>query len=115
MTDPTPTQNQITPATDTSNKLPGPLRCFSGAVVSSAIAIALYFLTSSIAQTFASKPIQSDNMTVIKITIAVRTLVVGMSTLATCIFGLIAIGLLALGIQVAIQRLKNPPTPPKDA
>jgi len=77
-----------------------------------AIATAMYLLTSSIAQTFASKPLHSTNAIVLRIGVAVRTLVVGASTLATFVFGLAALGLLALAIQTLIQRTVNhqPPT-----
>ncbi|MFB2979216.1 DUF3082 domain-containing protein [Microseira sp. BLCC-F43] len=111
MTEPTPKKEPETQPNPSGKALPGPLRCLSGAVVAAGLAIALYFLTSSIASNFASKPIQSDNFTVVNITVAVRTLVVGVSALATGIFGLIAIGLAALGIQV----LFNPPAKPTDA
>ena len=70
-----------------------------------AIAIALYSLTASIAQTFAAKPIHSNNPAVVNIASAVRTLVVGMTALATGIFGLVAIGLVALAVQILIQQL----------
>jgi uncharacterized membrane protein YcfT len=107
MTNPTPTQ-EITPASDkTSPTLPGPFRCLTGSVVSAIMAFGMYYLTAAIAASFAAKPIQSPNITVINITVAVRTLVVGISTLATGIFSLIALGLFALGIQVTIQRFKN--------
>jgi hypothetical protein len=79
-------------------------RCFSGSAVSSAIAYCCYLLTSSISQTFANKPIHSDNPTAIAIAGAVRTLVVGISTLATFVFTFAAMGLIALGIQILIQR-----------
>ena len=71
------------------------------------MAAALYFLTVSIAQTFAAKPIHSNNVTVLNIASAVRTLVVGMSALGTGIFGLVAIGLVAYAIQLLIQQMKN--------
>jgi Protein of unknown function (DUF3082) len=111
MTEPTPTQKPETPSNTSSKALPGPLRCLSGSAVSGVLAIALYSLTSSIATNFASKPIESDNFTVVNITVAVRTLVVGVSALATGIFGLIAIGLAALAIQVLFKT----PTSPTDA
>lgn len=94
--------------------LPGPFRCFSGSLVAGAIAFACYKLTVSIATTFATKPIHSDNTTVLNIASAVRTLVVGVVALGAGVFGFAAFGLLALGIQVAIQRLSqsHPPTNP---
>ncbi len=101
--------------TDTTKTLPpGPLRCLSGALIAGLMAIALYFLTASIAQTFAAKPIHSANPAVMNIASAVRTLVVGMSALGTGIFGLVAVGLVALAIQVLIQRLLEKPAPPSN-
>jgi Protein of unknown function (DUF3082) len=63
----------------------------------------------SIAQSFANKPVHSDNITVIKITVAVRTLVVGMTTLATGVFALAAVGLMGLALQILIQKLVKKP------
>ena len=77
-------------------------------MLAGAIAYAAYNLTSAIAETFASKPIQSDNIAVVNISVATRTLVVGMSALGTFVFAIAAVGLLALGIQLLIQRLLEP-------
>lgn len=107
MTNPTPTPNQDSPTTNPRQALPGPLRSLSGALISGGFAIAFYFLTSSIAQTFANKPLTSTNPLTINIASAVRTLVVGVSTLAIVVFGVIAVGLVAVTIQVSIQRLQN--------
>lgn len=111
MTTPTPIPEQNSQPTKTQETLPSLFNSISGAGISGVIAIALYFLTSSIAQTFASKPIASANPTAIRISVAVRTLVVGMSTLATTVFGVIALGLVFVSIVVLIQQLKNPKTP----
>ena len=97
MTNPTPTK---TPDTLTS-----PIRCFVGASISGGLTFALYSLTVSIAQAFAAKPLSSTNTLTINIAVAVRTLVTGVSALATGVFGLVAVGLVALGIQIIIQRL----------
>ena len=102
MNDPTPTQN---PDIVTAVQSPTPLRCLTGALISGGLAIALYSLTTSIATTFAAKPIQSNNPAVLNITVAVRTLVVGMTALGTGIFGLVACGLVALAVQISIQQL----------
>ncbi|MBE9040215.1 DUF3082 domain-containing protein [Oscillatoriales cyanobacterium LEGE 11467] len=80
------------------------LRCFTGSLISGTIASAAYGLTRSISATFAAKPIHSENLTAIKISIAVRTLVMGMCALATFVFALSALGLLALGIQRLVQQ-----------
>jgi hypothetical protein len=107
MTNSTPTQDPNAKPTTSQEKLPSPLRCLSGALISGGFAIALYFVSSSISQSFGSKPIASTNPTAINIAIAVRTLVVGLSMLATFIFALVAVGLIAVTIQSSIQYLKN--------
>ncbi|MBO3458732.1 DUF3082 domain-containing protein [Aetokthonos hydrillicola Thurmond2011] len=84
---------------------PTPLRCLIGAVISGGLGFALYSLMISIATTFANKPINSDNPMVINIGSAVRTLVVGVVALGTGIFGLVAVGLLALAVQLLVQQL----------
>lgn len=111
MTTPTPIPDQNSQPTKTQEALPSLFNSITGAAISGGIAIALYFLTSSIAQTFAAKPLASTNSTAIRISIAVRTLVVGMSTLATTIFGVITLGLIVVSIVVLVQQLKNPKTP----
>lgn len=107
MNNPTPTENPASQSADTAPPPPTPLRCLSGALISFGLAIALYSLTVSIAQTFAAKPIHSDNPIVVNIAAAVRTLVVGITALGTGIFGLVAIGLVALAIQIVIQKMTN--------
>ena len=87
---------------------PTPLRCFIGAAIASGIGSALYFLTLSIMQSFANKPLPTGNRIAVNIGTAVRTLVVGMSTLATAIFAIAAVGLVALGIQLLIKQLRQP-------
>jgi len=107
MTNLTPPPNPETQPNVRQETHPSPGRCLSGALISGGFAIALYFLTTSIAHTFASKPLLSTNSTAINIAIAVRTLVVGISTLATTIFSLVAVGLVALAVQISIQQLKK--------
>ena len=58
----------------------------------------------AIATTFATKPIHSDNQLVVNIGSAVRTLVVGVVALGTGIFGLVAVGLLALAVQLLSSK-----------
>ena len=107
MTNSTPTPNPNAQPTETQQTLPSLLNCLTGALISGGFAIALYFLTSSIAQTFTNKPLASTNPTAISISVAVRTLVVGLSTLATAVFSVIAAGLVAVTIYVCVQRLQN--------
>lgn len=111
MAEPTPTsESSSKPEAQSSSSTyvpPTPLRCFIGATISGPIAIALYFLTRSIAETFANKPITTTNELAIKIGLAVRTLVVGMSTLGTGIFAIATLGLIALGIQLIFKDLTS--------
>lgn len=107
MTNPTPTQTPSKQTNENSQTLPSPLRCLTGAVISGGIGYAAYLLTISIAQTFANKPIHSDNVTALNIAAAIRTLVLGISSLATAVFGIAALGLFALAIQVLIQQSKS--------
>ncbi|MBE9038386.1 DUF3082 domain-containing protein [aff. Roholtiella sp. LEGE 12411] len=82
-----------------------PLRCFTGAVISGGMSFAVYSLMIAIATNFATKPIHSVNPLVVKISSAVRTLVVGVFALGSGVFGIVAIGLLALGVQLLVQNL----------
>jgi hypothetical protein len=93
---------------------PTPLRCFTGALISGAIAFLLYLLNQSIVQGLAAKPLPTANVTATNIAVAVRTLVVGLSTLATAIFAIATLGLIALGIQLLIQQLRQPSLSNKD-
>lgn len=86
------------------SQMPTPLRCFIGAIVAGALAYAMYNMTSAIGISFATKPIHADSLVVQRISSAVRTLVVGMSAMATGIFGLATLGLSGLGIQLIFQK-----------
>ena len=94
---------------------PSPVRCIGGSIVAGGIAIVLYRLTSAIAIAFATKPLHTDNFTTQRISAAVRTLIIGLSSLGTGIFALAAFGLFALGIQLLLQRPKKQSTPPTDS
>ncbi|WP_315789695.1 DUF3082 domain-containing protein [Fischerella sp. JS2] len=82
-----------------------PLRSLIGAVISGALAFAAYSLMSAIATSFAAKPLHSDNVIVLRISSAVRTLVLGIAALGSGVFALVAIGLVALAIQLFFQQL----------
>ncbi len=97
---------KLTPQTDTKVQVStSPLRCLTGAVISGGMGFAGYSLMIAIATNFATKPIHSINPLVVKISSAVRTLVVGVVALGSGIFGIVAIGLLALGVQLLVQQL----------
>lgn len=115
MTNLTPTPKKDTQTEQSQDALPSPLKALSATVIAGGFAIALYFLTSSIAQTFASKPITSTNPTAINISAAVRTLVVGISTLAMAVFGIVAAGLVIVTIYSSIEQFKNKSVPPSDS
>ncbi|MBF2029327.1 MAG: DUF3082 domain-containing protein [Oscillatoriales cyanobacterium C42_A2020_001] len=101
---PTPSPN----SSDSGNPPLTPLRCLIGSGLAGVLAYAMYLMTHAIAQSFAVHKIHSTSLIVQRISSAVRTLVVGMTTLGIGVFGLAAIGLLALAIQLIIQRAKHP-------
>lgn len=99
---------KITPQTDTSGQVPAtPLRCVTGAAISGTLTLFMYSVMSAIATNFATRPIHSANPLVVNISTAVRTLVVGVVALGTGIFGLVAVGLLALAVQLLVQQGKS--------
>ncbi len=91
----------------TQPAMPSPLQCILGSLVAGVIACVLYGMTSSITLSFASKPLQYHNVTTANIAVAVRTLVVGLSALGTGVFGLAAMGLFGLGIQVLVEKARQ--------
>lgn len=89
---------------DPTRQPPTPLRCILGAIVAGFIGSLMWKLTNSIAISFASTPIDSPNRIVIRMSTAIRTLVVGMSSLGTGIFVLAAVGLTGLAIQLILTK-----------
>lgn len=75
------------------------------------MSIATYAMTSSIAITFATKPMIQKTTMASNIATALRTLVLGSSALATGVLGLMTIGLLALAIQVAFTKDRSRSVP----
>lgn len=90
------------------------LQCFSGSFVAGTIAMLAYRMMLSIAANFAARPVLTDNPAVANISSAVRTLVVGMAALGAGIFGLAAVGIFLLGIQLLFQRLTGRPSTLQD-
>lgn len=90
--------------------LPSPLNSLTGALIAGTFAMGLYKLTQAIATSFATKPLTSTNPLALSISAAVRTLVVGASTLATGIFAIAAFSLVLLAFQVALQSQKTKST-----
>ena len=81
-----------------------PLNCLLGATISGALALGMYKLAYAIAETYAHKPIHSTSTLAINIAAAVRTLVIGVSTLAAGLFAITTVGLIALAIQLLIKK-----------
>jgi len=100
--------NLIPQPDNKKQELTSPLRGFAGAIVAGGMGYAFYLLMIAIATNFATKPIHSDNQLVLRITSAVRTLVVGVVALGTGICGIIALGLLALSVQLLVQKWTKP-------
>ncbi|MGB3612987.1 MAG: DUF3082 domain-containing protein [Elainellaceae cyanobacterium] len=100
---PSPTTDDITAASDAKAAPTSPWRCFGGVAIAAPMAYALYQMTLSIAQTLADNPIKSNGAVANNIAVLVRTLVIGMVALAAGIFALVALGLLALGIQLLVK------------
>jgi hypothetical protein len=84
--------------------LPSPLRCLTGSLIAGVMSFALYTLTSNIATTFATRPMAQKTTMAANIAAAVRTLVIGSTALGAAVFGIIAVGLVALAIQVALTK-----------
>ena len=95
------------PDTESTTKTVTPLNCILASIFSGAFSFAAYSLMSSIIETYSDKPVVSDNILVLKITVAVRTLVIGIAALGSGVFGLVALGLFLLGIQTAIQDIRG--------
>lgn len=92
---------------DGQKRAPTPLRCFTGALISGTFSLLAYRLTVAIATNFANKPVTSANPAVVNLSVAVRTLVTGMVALAACVFGIAALGLAALGVQLLVQQWRG--------
>ena len=90
--------SEETPDLKPYETLPSPLRCWYGTAVAGSMSFAAYLLTNKVIAGFASKP-PTGNGLAIQIGITVRTLIMGLFTMATGVFGLIAVGLFILGLQ----------------
>jgi hypothetical protein len=97
----------MTQTTPSETTLPTPLRCLTGSLIAGAMSFALYTMTSNIATTFATKPMSHKTTMAVNIATAVRTLVVGSTALGAAVFGIIAVGLVALAVQVAMSKKES--------
>jgi Protein of unknown function (DUF3082) len=99
-----PVSNQPISNQPISKVTTSPLRCWSGAFIALSIAMVTYRMVVAIATAFARTPVTSTNPTVMAISSAVRTLVLGIVALGAGVFGLIGVGLVLLGFQLVIQK-----------
>ncbi len=97
------------PSASANLKQVTPLRCLIGAALSGIFAFGMYLMTHAIALSFATHKIQSRNQAVQRIAAAVRTLVIGLTTLGMGVFGLATLGLLGLAIQLTIRQRQQKP------
>jgi hypothetical protein len=97
-----PISTTLSPPTKAS---PTALQCFSGSLVSGALTVLVYRLTVAIAVNFVRHSVHSDNLLVVRLSAALRTLVVGLSAMGTGIFGFVTLGLAGLGVQLLAQRI----------
>lgn len=84
-----------------------PFRCVTGSLVSAVFGFAAYKLMISIVVTYSNKPVNVDNEFALRISSMVRTLVIGVTALATCIFAMVALGLLGLAIKLILEKNKK--------
>lgn len=83
-----------------------PMRCFTGGAISGGLAVAAYLLTKSVVLTYGSMPIKFNNPIAVNIATTVRTLIMGVTTMATFVFLMVTIGLMALGVKLIIDNSK---------
>ncbi len=96
--------------TKTVNEVNGekitPMRCFIGSSISGGLGVASYLLTKAIITTYVTMPINFNNPMAIRIATTVRTLVMGLTVLATFLFAMVTVGLIALGIKLIVDNGK---------
>jgi hypothetical protein len=102
-----PTMTSETPI----NSLPSPARCLSGSAIAGVMAFMMYWMANKIAMNFAARPVHGNSTAAINIAVAVRTLLVGMTSLGTAVFSIISLGLIVLAVKIALGRAQSPPTP----
>lgn len=83
-----------------------PIRCFTGASISAGLAVVAYLLTKSVILTYTTIPIKFNNQMAMTIASTVRTLIMGITTMATFLFVMVTVGLGALGIKLIIDNGK---------
>jgi len=77
-----------------------PLTCITGAFPVAAVSYGFWVLTGTFAQYFVENPVKTEFYPVERLSIALQTIAVGLSSLAAGIFGVTALGLFLLGCRV---------------
>lgn len=97
---------QSQPVNETNEEKITPIRCFTGSAISGGLGFAAYLLSKAIILTYTTMPINFNNQLAVRIATTVRTLVMGLTVMATFLFGMVTVGLVALGIKLIIDNSK---------
>ncbi|BDA40011.1 DUF3082 domain-containing protein [Candidatus Atelocyanobacterium thalassae] len=95
------------PLKESSSQEVSPLSCLIGSFLAGILGYGLYVLTSSIIYSFYAKPLISSNLLTIKLGSLVRTLVMGVASLATFICFFISCGLILLAFQLFWNKINR--------
>ncbi|WP_330202401.1 DUF3082 domain-containing protein [Cyanobacterium sp. Dongsha4] len=98
----------IIPSPEVEQEKITPLRCMTGSAISGGLAVAAYLLTKSVILTYVNMPIKFNNPLAANIASTVRTLIMGVTTMATFLFLMVAVGLFALGVKRFIEEKREP-------
>jgi Protein of unknown function (DUF3082) len=90
-----------------------PLVAIAGSLFALGVAAALWTVTNAVAESFATHPVQSDLYVVQRAASVFRNVVMGLFALASGFFGVTGVGIMLLGVRVAIGVAKGEldPTP----
>jgi Protein of unknown function (DUF3082) len=90
-----------------------PVVAIAGSLFALGVAAALWTVTNAVAESFATHPVQSDLYVVQRAASVFRNVVMGLFALASGFFGVTGVGILLLGVRVAIGVAKGEldPTP----
>ena len=95
---------KISSSSDSDQEKITPFRCFSGSAISGVLGFGAYLLTKSIVVTYTTMPIKFNNPMAIRIATTVRTLIMGLTIMATFLFAMVTVGLIALGIKLILEN-----------
>jgi|TARA_B100000524_G_scaffold28150_1_gene13970 hypothetical protein len=95
------------PLKESSSQETNPFSCLIGSFLAGILGYGLYMLTSSIIHSFNAKPIISSNLLIIKLGSLVKTLVMGVASLATFMCFFISFGLILLACQLFLNKINH--------